>query len=232
MRTHYALATTLVFLLFAAAVSAAPYIYPIQNGDFEDGLNFWIPGFYGPGTHQVDVTAPGIPGFNADILNEGSDAAVNWTSAFQLLDDDVTGAPCLYISAHVRLISQTNISSIAQPCEFEFPAVIKLHYLDATGHPRIYMHGFYLQATLGFVANSTEVTSSDWNYFTSPNLMTYLPFVPAQLTGVEIAGVGWDYHSQFDNVEVKICQIPEASTLAPFATLLAAFPLLRLRRRR
>ena len=230
MRTRYALPTTLVFLLFAATVSAAPYIYPVQNGDFEDGLNFWTPGSYGAGTHEVNVVPEGIPGFDVDILNEGSGGAVNWTSAFQALDDDVSEAACLYISARVKVISQTNISSLAQPCEFEFPALLKLHYVDATGHPRFYMYGFYLQATLGFVADSTEVTASEWYDFTSPNLMTYLPYVPDQLVGVEVVGVGWDYHSQFDNVEVKICQIPEPSTLAPFATLLAAFPLLRFRR--
>ena len=232
MKAHYALLTAIALLLSGLlAIPAAAYIFPVLNGDYEDGQNHWTAHSYGPGTHQTAVILQGIPGSNIDILNQGAGEVINWTSAFQTLDQDVTGAPCLYISSDVRVISQTNISPLHEPCDFEFPAVLRLHYIDDIGHPRMYMHGFYLQATLGHVTDSTKVTASEWYHFTSPDLMTYLPFTPEHLTGVEVLGVGWDYHSQFDNVEIRICQIPEASSLIGLAALLPGLLITRFRRR-
>ena len=233
MKAHYALLTTAALLLsFALAAPAAAFIFPVQNGDFENGLNFWGPGSTGPGSHEVNVIPEGIPGLNIDILNLGSGGQINWTAAFQNLDQDVGGAPCLYIFSHVRVISQSNISPLHEPCDFEFPAILRLHYTDASGHARMYMHGFYINGTLGHVTDATEVIASESYYFMSPNLMTYLPFTPEHLTGVEVLGVGWDYHSQFDNVEIRICEVPEASSLAGLAALIPGLVLTGLRRRR
>ncbi len=221
------LIATLTLALMTTGAFA--YIEPVQDPGFEAGLNFWTPTSTGPGTHQVTVLPDGIPGSAIDLLNENSGEVLNETAARQLLDQSVVGAPCLYLLGDVKVLHQSNITSLHSPCDFDFPAILSLYYTDGTGSLRSYRHGFYLQGSLGYVAESTQVNVDEWYHFMSPNLMTYLPFTPAHLVRVEVSGVGWDYHSKFDNVKVLICEVPEPSALVCLAAPLAG--LLFVRRR-
>ena len=227
MKAHHVLIATLTLTLMAT--NAFAYIEPVQDPGFEAGLTFWTPTSTGPGTHQVTALPDGIPGSAIDLLNENSGSVNNETAALQLLDVSVIGAPCLYLLGDVKVLRQTNISSLHDPCEFDFPAILSLYYIDDGGSLRSYRHGFYLQSTLGYVADSTKVNPGEWYHFVSPNLMTYLPFTPEHLVRVQVSGIGWDYHSKFDNVKVQICEIPEPSALLCLAAPLAG--LLFVRRR-
>jgi len=233
VKKHIVIAVALTLALAALCpipVSAA-HINVVQNGTFESGMAHWTPWTQGPGTHSVSTVAEGIPGLAAELLNEDSGNSNNTTALRQLLTNNLEGVNCLYLSAKVRVLGQSHRSSLHLPCEFDFPAMISLQYVDVNGELRKYQHGFYVTHTLGYVQESTEVVAGEWFDFTSPNLMDYLPFTPALLKRVEVSGVGWDYQAQFDNVAVSICQVPEPSAFVCFAAMIGALPL-AIRRRK
>lgn len=226
------LAACLVLLAIACTTPAAALVNIVTNGTFEGGLSSWSLKNSGPGTHNVSAVTGGMPGEAIEILNTGSGSLDNETIARQYLNEDVTDCRHLYLSAAIKVISQTNRSSLAQPCTFDFPAVVSLSYLDVDGKPRIYRHGFYVKSTLGYVRDSTKVTPGQWFDFESPNLIDYLAFKPAYLTKVEVSALGWDYEALFDNVAVRVCsEVPEPAALISLGVLFAAaLPSLRRRK--
>lgn len=230
---HIVLAGALTLVLAAISpASGYALVNVVQNGTFESNLAYWSPWTSGPGTHYVTTVAEGIPGLAVELLSENSGNTNNTTSARQPLSVDMQGVHCLFLLAKVKVLGQSHRSSLHLPCEFDFPAILTLRYLDENGELRGYEHGFYVTSTLGFVRDSTQVTAGEWFDFTSPNLMNYLPYTPAQLLRVEVSGVGWDYQAQFDNVAVLICTpVPEPSALACFAAMVAALPLAAKRRK-
>lgn len=86
-------------------------------------------------------------------------------------------------------------------CVGEYPVRLSVNYKDANGQKHRWAWGFLTGPNPNKLTNYDIVTPREWYNFTSQNLMALEPR-PSVITSISLAGAGWNYHGQVDNVEI------------------------------
>jgi len=231
----------------------------VTNGTFEGGAPLAVPPLSGPldvwqdfipnGWTRVEtftggvvensvivpnaVNGPTFPGAVAiEFTRSQGGVSGDRTSIIQPLNIPVADYSSLTLNIDVNVVGHNLAAGGWVAPAFEWPAFVRVSYLDDTNTAQIWRHGWYLNqpgdvvtppagswpnspindpgAGLITFYNDTMVPFGAWvpNTF---NLLNELPQAKT-ITGIEVGGSGWDFGSLIDNLSVQGVLIPEPST--------------------
>lgn len=181
-----------------------------RNGDFSAGLDGWEVGHLSGVSDQWDATLLQSEGQYQNVLDiwrgdSGSDGGKVW--ALQWMNWDVSQSNRVQITANVRVLEHTLEGSgwwsDENRREGEYPACISIDYFDAQGIPYRWTWGFLTHPNPNQLENYDLLPPEGWYYFTSHNILEVSPR-PNAIFRVTLAGAGWDFHSQFNSVQLVV----------------------------
>lgn len=178
----------------------------IQNGDFQQGLEFWT--ISQPCTScWMEVTGDDASGRRILMWERtGSNGSGSAISARQSLDADVSGVAHLQLNLFVRVgghsLTNSGWWSDHNNGIGEYPVLVRLTFTDAAGQPFEWSLGF-LSTHDGTtqLQNYTIVPAGQWVQYETdvfaPDMWLNprgVPLsAPARITGMIIGGSGWDF---------------------------------------
>jgi hypothetical protein len=187
----------------------------IQNGDFEQGLDFWT--VEQPcASCWMEVQSDDAPGGNVlawERTNSGGEGSAIF--AHQSLDVEASGYERLVLTLEVRVESHSLPNSgwwsDQQRGSGEYPAKITLSFTDAAGQPFEWSRGFLIMHDGGTVLqNYALVPPGQWVPLEA-DLLSPAQWVdargnplprPSRLTAVTVGGNGWDFRAAFRHLSL------------------------------
>jgi hypothetical protein len=127
----------------------------------------------------------------------------NATVIEQIINQDISNADMMIISADVRLFYQDLAGGGQQSSEF--PLMIRVWYVDEFGGINSWVRGFYYQVDPRWrIVNGEEIPKDFWYPYESPDLRNELKPRPARITAIQIYASGWDYDSMVADVRLIV----------------------------
>lgn len=180
----------------------------VRDGNFQQPLGAaWTPEALVTAANPENVVIGAVSIIDSSdrkaayFQREGNDGLHSETSLVQQIDADVLDFDSLILRMDVLLLSQ-NLPGCGQ-LSSECPLMARIDFIDATGNPRHWVHGFYLQDPVQNwpIENAEKIPSFVWFEYESPDLLQSpsLPR-PQKITSIRIYASGHDYRSQVSGV--------------------------------
>ena len=134
----------------------------------------------------------------------GEDAKLHSeTAIIQQIDTDVLDAESLIFRIDARLIHQSLPGGGIQSSEF--PLMVRIDFIDVTGAPQFWTHGFYIKDPIQNwpLRDGEKIPALVWFAYESPDFMKSDTFPrPARVTRVRVYASGHNYRSQAADIEL------------------------------
>lgn len=180
----------------------------VRDGDFNEPLDKnWVPEALVTAANPENVIIGAVSIIDSSdrkaayFEREGNDGLHSETSLVQQIDADVLDFDSLILRMDVLLLSQ-NLPGCGQ-LSSECPLMARIDFIDITGNPRHWVHGFYLHDPVQNwpIENAEKIPSFVWFEYESPDLLQSpsLPR-PQKITSIRIYASGHDYRSQVSGV--------------------------------
>jgi hypothetical protein len=180
----------------------------VRNGDFRDGLADWQPHDELERTPRLDrggereivpVEIGDRPLTALRVRRLSLLQTHNETGVIQDVHADVAVYPEVWLSALVR-VRHASLSGGGY-LGTEYPAMLRVHYRDAAGNGRTWVHGFYYQNPEERpVDRGSQVPRDTWVHF-SVDLATLRPR-PLTIYALEVLGAGHDFDALITDVQL------------------------------
>jgi hypothetical protein len=180
----------------------------VRNGDFRDGLAGWQPHDELERTPRLDrggereIVPVEVGGRSLTALRVRRLSLLqthNETGVIQDLHADVAVYPEVWLSALVR-VRHASLSGGGY-LGTEYPAMLRVHYRDAAGNGRTWVHGFYYQNPEERpVDRGSEIPRDTWVHF-SVDLAALRPR-PLTIYALEVLGAGHDFDALITDVQL------------------------------
>jgi hypothetical protein len=136
--------------------------------------------------------------------SQGEDAKLHSeTAIIQQIDTDVLDAESLIFRMDARLIHQSLPGGGIQSSEF--PLMVRIDFIDVSGAPQFWTHGFYIQDPEKNwpLRDGEKIPALVWFAYESPDFMQSDTFPrPARVTSLKIYASGHNYRSQAADIEL------------------------------
>jgi len=180
----------------------------VRNGDFHDGLAAWQPHDELERTPRLDrggereVVSTEIGERQTTALRVWRTSLLqthNETGVMQEINADVAVYPEVRLSALVR-VHYASLSGGGY-LGTEYPAMLRLHYRDAAGNGRTWVHGFYYQNPEERpVERGSQIPRDTWVRF-EVDLAELRPR-PITIYALEVLGAGHDFDAAITDVQL------------------------------
>ncbi|MBX5491201.1 MAG: hypothetical protein IRZ14_08570 [Chloroflexi bacterium] len=197
--------------LAAGAPAEGPYDGApnlVRNGDFSDGLAGWQPHDELERTPRLDrggqreIVTTDVGGQLTTALRVSRQSLLqthNETGVMQTIHADVAVYPEVRLSALIR-VRQASLSGGGY-LGTEYPAMLRLHYRDAAGNGRTWVHGFYYQNPEERpVERGSQIPRDTWVRF-EVDLAELQPR-PITIYALEVLGAGHDFDALITDVQL------------------------------
>jgi len=178
----------------------------VKNGDFSNGLSGWTtrtqPGSKVAGDNSVALKGSGAKYVELKRENGGNDGGGAYAS--QDINKDVTGYTSIVVKVAANVIAENggNIANTNQQFFPEGACQVRVFYTAADGSAKEWYHGFYSETVAGADADHfTQVDSSTWTSWASPNLMASVP-APRLIKKIEVYGFGWGFYGNMTAIQI------------------------------
>jgi hypothetical protein len=178
----------------------------LMNGGFEQGMESWQTVSQGSGKIKIEaVKDDGGHPHTVEISRQDSNSVIGGANVFQMLDISVIRYNLCILHGEIKVLSDS-LSKDKQQNGI-YPVCLEVEYMDITGKPCLFRHGFLTKGRLQYPETEEMVKKNVWVGYSTPNLMDLSP-KPAKITCVRIKSDGWDMVSRVDNLSIELSSKP------------------------
>ncbi|MBU0701776.1 OmpA family protein [bacterium] len=186
----------------APAVPQVVTYAKLMNGGFEQGMECWQSVTQGLGKIKADMVRDDDQHpHSLEISRQDSNSTTGGASVFQMLDISTIRYNLCVLHGEIKVL-RSSLSG-----DKGYPVCLEMEYMDITGKPHLFRHGFLIKGKLRYPEMGEMVKKNKWIDYATPNLMELYP-KPAKITCVRIKGDGWDMVSRVDNLSIELSSKP------------------------